>query len=133
MSRSASASNNKVIPLPAVYRSEEAQRTSAAAGQLRRQLSLLQGYADLMDGLSPEQHVQIMRVMADKIHELTEALQPFVDPAGLGEEQPLDQYRIARSQTRRLLSDYRLLLRRLRETVHETHVQAAPLRRLRKS
>jgi hypothetical protein len=109
-----SSSGNKVVPLRAASPAKKSQRASEAANRVRRQLSLLQGYADLMDGLSPAQHVQILHVMAEKTRELTEALRPFLDAE---EERPaIGDYREARSRTQELLSDYRMLLGRLRDT-----------------
>jgi hypothetical protein len=108
---------DNVVPLPAASRSLRAHEAAAAAGRVRRQLSLLQGYADLMDGLSPEQHVQVMRVMAEKVSELTQALHPFVEPSRTKQGRRLNDYREARTRTRHLLDDYRLLLHRLRDTV----------------
>jgi hypothetical protein len=81
-----------------------------------------------MAGLSPEQHIQIMRVMADKIRELTDALQPFLDSVRSTSGQPLDQYRTARSRTRRLMSDYPHLRRRLEDNLTETQFRAQRLR-----
>ena len=125
MSREA-ASRDNVVQLPRPERSAEA--TAAAAKRVRLQLSLLQGYADLMFGLSPEQHIQIMRVMADKVRELTEALQPFLDSARTSKGQPPDRNRRARSQTRRLTSDYRHLRRRLQGNLTETRFRAERFR-----
>ncbi len=46
---------------------------------VRTHLSLLQGYADIMEGLSPELEREILCVMAEKARELGSALQPFVE------------------------------------------------------
>ena len=46
---------------------------------VRTHLSLLQGYADIMEGLSPQLKKQILRVMAEKTRELGKALQPFME------------------------------------------------------
>jgi hypothetical protein len=52
---------------------------SRIAITVRTQLSLLQGYADIMEGLSPQLKKQILRVMAEKTRELGSTLQPFVE------------------------------------------------------
>lgn len=69
---------DKVVPLPSMSTQTEGSALVAAA-QIRRHLSLLQGYADLMEGLSPAQAVQVLRVMADKVERLSETLRPFLD------------------------------------------------------
>ena len=90
---------------------------NVAAGKIRRHLSLLQGYADLMEGVSPEQAIRIMRIMADKVDDLTDAIRPFLEASR--ENRPgLDRYRKARAENRELMADYRLLLRRLRQSVN---------------
>ena len=122
MSQSLQDTDTKVVPFPAPFRARGAEKAAAAADRVRRQLSLLQGYADLMDGLSPEQHVQIMRVMAEKVHELTQALHPFLEPNRSDRARRLSAYREARTRTRNLLGDYRLLLDRLRETVADARL-----------
>lgn len=107
---------NKVVQLrpPRPAANEPASRMAIT---VRTHLSLLQGYADIMEGLSPELKKQILAVMAEKTRELGSALQPFVDqpPA----ERPIGEYRRVRERTRRLMTEYRLLLARLHERVSE--------------
>ena len=79
---------------------------------VRTQLSLLQGYADIMEGLSPELTRQILSVMADKTRELGSALQPFVDQTPAARPD-LGDYRRVRERTRQLMTEYRELLGRL--------------------
>ncbi len=55
------------------------ERASRVAITVRTHLWLLQGYADIMEGLSPELKREILCVMAEKTRELGTALQPFVD------------------------------------------------------
>lgn len=88
-----------------------------AVGKIRRNLSLLQGYADLMDGVSPEQAIRVMRIMADKVDDLTETIRPFI-AAGPDNRPGLERYRKARAENRQLMADYRLLMRRLRQSVN---------------
>ena len=114
MSTTISNTHDKVVRLRGKPASKQTDHASDAANRVRRQLSLLQGYADLMEGLSPAQNVKILRVMAEKTRELTDALHPFLE---VEEERPgLEDYREARSRTQALLSDYRMLLGRLRDT-----------------
>jgi hypothetical protein len=94
----------------------EAECAARVTDQVRHHLSLLQGYADLLDGLSPQLNVQILRVMAEKIGELTEAVRPFIQP-GREERPSIEEYREARRHNRQLMADYRLLLKRLRDSV----------------
>lgn len=75
---------NKVLRLrpqrPAATAARAADRSaSQMAITVRAQLSLLQGYADIMEGLSPELKKQILQVMAQKTRELGSTLQPFVE------------------------------------------------------
>ena len=85
--------------------------------KVRGQLSLLQGYADIMEGVSPQLRAIILRVMAAKTRELGGMLQPFTEAA----RPPITQYRQVRDRTRQLMLDYRVLLERLHETVSEAH------------
>src|SRR5207253_9471993 len=57
--------NNKVIRLRP-RRAAADEPASLMAIKVRNHLSLLQGYADIMEGLSPELKTQILRVMAEK-------------------------------------------------------------------
>ena len=81
--------------------------------KVRGQLSLLQGYADIMEGVSPQLRAIILRVMAGKARELGTTLQPFKETA----RPPITQYRQVRERTRQLMTDYRLLLERLNDSV----------------
>ena len=87
---------------------------------VRTQLSLLQGYADIMEGLSPELKKQILQVMAEKTRELGTALQPFVEQTPAARP-ALGDYRRVRERTRHLMTEYRLLLERLHQRVSEAH------------
>jgi len=93
---------------------------SRVAITVRTHLSLLQGYADIMEGLSPELKREILCVMAEKARELGSALQPFVDQTPAGRP-AIDDYRRVRERTRRLMTEYRHLLGRLHDTVSEAH------------
>src|SRR5438270_424591 len=81
MSRASAGQSNNLVPLRPVPSPEE-ERAVRAAKKVRRQLSLLQGYADLMEGLSPKQNLQILQVIAEKTGELTLSLRPFIAAAG---------------------------------------------------
>jgi hypothetical protein len=87
------------------------------AQKVRGQLSLLQGYADIMEGVSPQLRAIILRVMAGKAREMGAMLQPFTETA----RPPITEYRQVRERTRQLMMDYRVLLERLHETVTEAH------------
>ena len=103
------------------------QRATKTATEVRRHLSLLQGYADLMEGLSPDQSAQILQVMAEKIEELTRALRPFLQQDMAARE--LRDYRETRTRTRQLLAEYRLLLDRMHDKVTEAQANLpTPLR-----
>jgi hypothetical protein len=107
----------KILRLPRPRQAHADERTSGMALKLRGHLSLLQGYADIMEGLSPQLRAIILRVMAGKARELGGMLQPFTETA----RPPITEYRQVRERTRQLMMDYRLLLERLHNTVSEAH------------
>jgi predicted nucleotidyltransferase len=114
VSATGSEGADNVVPLELLRQANDSP--SMAAGQIRRHLSLLQGYADLMEGVSPSQAVRIMRVMAQKVDDLTETIRPFLEATA--EDRPgINRYRKARMENRQLLAEYRLLMRRLRHGV----------------
>ena len=92
---------------------------SNAARTIRTKLSLLEGYADIMEGLSTDLKEQILGVMAEKTRELSAALQPFLDQSVEGRP-PISDYRLVRNRTRQLIADYRVLLARLHQTMAQT-------------
>jgi hypothetical protein len=93
---------------------------SQVAITVRTHLSLLQGYADIMEGLSPELTREILCVMAEKTRELGSTLQPFVEQTPSARP-ALGDYRRVRERTRQLMTEYRELLGRLHESVSEAH------------
>jgi hypothetical protein len=99
-----------------------------AALKVRNQLSLLYGYADILEGLSPQRQSQVLKVMASKTREMVEVLSPFVDD-GAQVRQPIAEYRRVRDRTRRLIVEYRLLLNRLHDTVSASAEPATDRRR----
>jgi hypothetical protein len=107
----------KILRLPKRSRARADEGTSGMALKVRGHLSLLQGYADIMEGLSPQLRAIILRVMAEKARELGTMLQPFTEMA----RPPITEYRQVRERTRQLMLDYRILLERLHETVTEAH------------
>lgn len=125
MSEPARRAKTNILVLKPGRRTLQQERAMQAAGQVRRQLSLLQGYADLMEGLSPEQNLKVLRVMAEKTRELTMALTPFLDQSEV-KTAALADYRRVRTRTRQLLEDYRLLLGRLHTTVSDASGVSRP-------
>lgn len=111
---------NKVLQLRPQRRPVADESASQMAIRVRTQLSLLQGYADIMEGLSPELKKEILRVMAQKTRELGSALQPFVEQTPAARP-ALGDYRRVRDRTRHLMTEYRLLLERLHARVSEAH------------
>jgi hypothetical protein len=107
----------KILRLPRRSKTRADEQTSGMALTVRGHLSLLQGYADIMEGLSPQLRAIILRVMAGKARELGTMLQPFTEMA----RPPITEYRQVRERTRQLMTDYRLLLERLHNTVAEAH------------
>ena len=93
---------------------------SQMAIKVRTHLSLLQGYADIMEGLSPQLKKEILQVMAQKTRELGTALQPFTEP--MTDVRPaIGDYRRVRERTRHLMAEYRLLLESLQDRVSKAH------------
>jgi hypothetical protein len=109
--------SNKILRLPRRGQARPEVRTSVMALKVRGHLSLLQGYADIMEGVSPQLRAIILQVMAGKTRELGTMLQPFTETA----RPPITEYRQVRERTRQLMLDYRLLLERLHTTVTEAH------------
>src|SRR5258708_23098660 len=107
---------NKILRLPRRGR-PRTDRASGMALKVRGHLSLVQGYADIMEGLSPQLRAIILRVMAGKARELGTMLEPFTETT----RPPITEYRQVRERTRQLMLDYRLLLERLHNTVSEAH------------
>ena len=108
----------KVLPLRRRTTPSESW-ASRTAGEVRRNLSLLQGYADLMEGMSAAQSVQVLRVMAEKVSDLTESLRPFLQQDLATRN--IEDYRQTRVRRRQLLAEYRTLLERLSATLTEAH------------
>jgi hypothetical protein len=109
----------KLVQLRRTPPSAADERASKAARTIRTKLSLLEGYADIMEGLSTDLKVQILGVMAEKTRELSAALQPFLDHSTQGRP-PISDYRVVRNRTRQLITDYRVLLARLHQTMSQT-------------
>jgi hypothetical protein len=110
---------NKVLRLRP-QRSAADEPTSQLAIKVRTHLSLLQGYADIMEGLSPQLKKEILRVMAEKTRDLGAALQPFVEQTPAARP-AIGDYRRVRERTRHLMAEYRLLLEGLHARVSEAH------------
>jgi hypothetical protein len=107
----------KIIRLPRRGKAGANEEGAGMAFTVRGHLSLLQGYADILEGVSPELRAMILRVMAGKARELGTMLQPFGETA----RPPITEYREVRERTRQLMTDYRVLLERLHDTVAEAH------------
>lgn len=87
---------------------------------VRAHLSLLQGYADIMEGLSPELMQEILCVMAEKTREFGSALQPFLGQTPTARS-AIDDYRRVRQRTRQLMTEHRNLLGALHDGVSKAH------------
>ena len=90
---------NKILRLPRRGQVRSEARTSVMALKVRGHLSLLQGYADIMEGVSPQLRAIILQVMAGKTRELGTMLQPFTETA----RPPITEYRQVRERTRQLM------------------------------
>ena len=106
-----------VLPLRARRRPTERSRaTSQQVSQVRHHLSVLQGYTDLMQGLSARQQAYMLRAVAEKTRALSEILAPFLvqEPES---RPPIGTYRRARERSRQVMADYRTLLDHLHQIV----------------
>lgn len=101
------------------------------AARVRTHLSLMQGYAEIMEDVSPQLKSQILRVMAQKSRRLVLALHPFLEQEK-GRRPPIRDYRNTRQRTRELLTDYRAALQRLQETVNDAYQQASNVPRMKR-
>src|SRR5256885_7817753 len=68
---------NKILRLPRRGQARQEARPSVMALKVRGHLSLLQGYADIMEGVSPQLRAIILQVMAGKNREAGTRLQPL--------------------------------------------------------
>src|ERR1700726_1726298 len=107
----------KIIRLPPRGKAGANEEAAGMAFTVRGHLSLLQGYADILEGVSPQLRAMILRVMAGKARELGTMLHPFADMA----RPPITEYREVGERTRQLMTDYRVLLERLHATGGEAH------------
>src|ERR1700737_858106 len=99
----------KIVQFPHPSQVRPVERTSGMALKVRGHLSLLQGYADIMEGVSPQLRAIIRRVMAGKAREMGTMLQPFSDTG----RRPISEYRHVRGAPRKLRLEYPPLLGRL--------------------
>jgi hypothetical protein len=102
------------VPLPRAGDRIAQRESSEAVMRIRGNLSLLQGYADIMDGLSPELRSQVMQVMAQKTRDLVLALCSFL---AADADRSITEYGQMRERNKELLQDYRSGLNRLNSTM----------------
>ena len=110
---------SNVLRLPDRGQSGQQRESDQRVGKVRLQLSLLQGYGDLLQGLSTAQQAQVFSVLAEKTRQLNELLAPFL-AAEKASRPAIDSYREARKRSRQLVADYRTLLDRLHEIVESS-------------
>jgi hypothetical protein len=106
----------RIVPLrapPAVGADTNLQPTVL---RLRSQVALIQGYAGLLDSLSPVMQARIFLAIMKTSEELVVLLEPF-RTAAADTKPTLHDYRSTRLRTHQLLAEYRLLLTHLKEEV----------------
>lgn len=118
--------DDNVLPLPTAESGLNKQRAESAAAQVRRQLHLLQGYVDLMDGLSTQQNIRILKVIAMKVTQLTEGLRPFLEDGSSPNSRKLSDYREARRRNHELMSEFRMLVDKLKRQVEQAQENLPP-------
>jgi hypothetical protein len=107
---------DNIVRLPALSASADPHGNKEVTLRIRNSLSLLQGYVDMLQGVSPAVQSQVLKVMATKTQALVETLHPFLEQTSRG-RQPIDDYRRVRERTRYLISEYRQLLGRLETSI----------------
>jgi hypothetical protein len=101
---------DNLIALPTVP--PNPARAEATALQIRSSISILQGYADFLQGASPAVQSEVLKVMATKTQTLVDILRPFLE-LNEASPRPVTDYRRVRERTRQLMGEYRRLLGRL--------------------
>jgi hypothetical protein len=113
---SANPEPDNIVRLPELPPSADPGGAKETTLKIRNSLSILQGYVDMLQGVSPAVQAQVLKVMATKTHALVETLHPFLERGARG-RQPIDDYRRVRERTRYLIGEYRQLLGRLESSI----------------
>jgi uncharacterized membrane protein YccC len=89
---------------------------------MRRDVALMQGYADMLSYLPREQQVAVLRIIARKGQELSETLRPLLEQHRAGKRPTVDQYRDTMERTKVLLAEYRKILDGLKQRKYRQEV-----------
>jgi hypothetical protein len=106
----------RIVPLRAPPAGLSASSLQPTVLRLRSQVALIQGYAGLLDSLSPVMQARIFMAIIKTSEELVQLLEPFRAVAADGKPS-LHDYRSTRMRTHQLLAEYRLLLTQLKREV----------------
>jgi uncharacterized membrane protein YccC len=93
---------------------------------MRRDVALMQGYADMLGYLPREQQVAVLRIIARKGQELSETLRPLLEQYRAGERATVDEYRDTLQRTKVLLAEYRQILDGLKQRKYYRASSAPP-------
>jgi hypothetical protein len=109
-------SMGRIVPFRAPPAGPSATNLQPTVLRLRSQVALIQGYAGLLDSLSPVMQARIFMAIMKTSEELVQLLEPY--RAAAADAKPsLHDYRSTRTRTHQLLAEYRLLLTQLKEEV----------------
>ncbi len=106
----------RIVPLRAPPAGRSATSLQPTVLRLRSQVALIQGYAGLLDSLSPIMQARIFMAIMKTSEELIQLLEPY-RTAGADAKPSLHDYRSTRMRTHQLLAEYRLLLTQLKAEV----------------
>jgi len=106
----------RIVPLRAPPAGPPASSLQPTVLRLRSQVALIQGYAGLLDSLSPVMQARIFMAIMKTSEELVHLLEPY-RTAATDAKPSLHDYRGTRMRTHQLLAEYRLLLTQLKREV----------------
>ena len=92
---------------------------------MRRDVALMQGYADMLSYLPWDQQIAVLRIIARKGHELSTVLSPLLEQQREGKSVTVADYLEALERTNALAAKYRQILDDLRQR-HLQRVGRAP-------
>lgn len=107
---------DNIVPLDEAARErlESRRQPSPPVLRMRRDVALMQGYADMLTYLPREQQTAVLRIIARKGQELAETLRPVIEQQRAGRRISPNEYRDTLVRTRALLTEYRRILDEVR-------------------
>jgi hypothetical protein len=109
-------SMGRIVPLRALPARPSATSLQPTVLRLRSQMALMQGYAGLLDSLSPVMQARIFTAIMKTSEELVQLLEPY-RTAAADAKPSFHDYRSTRMRTHQLLAEYRLPLTQPKQEV----------------